>query len=55
MNNNIARSITKQHTIRVGKRGTSPVCQYSIITGNMKRTAITPRTTLMDVKNIYGL
>ena len=41
-------------TIRVGNRGTSPVCIYSINTGTNIAMAINSSKALMMVKNFRG-
>ena len=49
-----AATMTKPQTIRVGKRGTSPVTKYSVRTGTMNSRLMRASTAAMAVKKPKG-
>ena len=54
INNSSAATSTKQQTIKVGKRGTSPVWKYSPSTGTIKPTPNTAKMAAKMPKNRNG-
>ena len=54
MKRSSAAPSTKQQTLSVGKRGTSPVWNYSLSTGTIKPTPNTARMAAKMPKNING-